>query len=66
LREFERLGLVTRKIYAEVPPRVEYQITAYGKSLRTPLATLAQWSTHHGEPLFRARKNSKSASKSAG
>jgi DNA-binding HxlR family transcriptional regulator len=61
LREFESLGLVTRTVYAEVPPRVEYQITDYGKSLRTPLASLAQWSARHGAPLYKARKQTKTS-----
>jgi DNA-binding HxlR family transcriptional regulator len=59
LRLFELLGLVTRTVYAEVPPRVEYQITDYGASLRTPLAALAQWSVHQGAPLYEARRKAK-------
>lgn len=61
LREFERLGLLTRKVYAEVPPRVEYSITEYGRSLRAPLAALAQWSAQSGAPLFQARKKARAA-----
>jgi DNA-binding HxlR family transcriptional regulator len=59
LRMFETLGLVTRTVYAEVPPRVEYRITEYGASLRTPLAALAQWSAHQGAPLYEARRKAK-------
>lgn len=43
LRQFESRRLVTRQIFAEVPPRVEYQITALGKSLRPTLHSLAHW-----------------------
>ena len=43
LRQFEARGLVNRKVYAEVPPRVEYQITELGKSLRPTLDSLAEW-----------------------
>lgn len=43
LRLFERRGLVHRTIYAEVPPRVEYQITGLGRSLRPTLDSLAEW-----------------------
>lgn len=43
LRQFEARGLVTRKVFAEVPPRVEYQITELGKSLRPTLDSLADW-----------------------
>lgn len=43
LRQFEARGLVNRQVFAEVPPRVEYQITALGKSLRPTLDSLADW-----------------------
>ncbi|HEY1844706.1 MAG TPA: helix-turn-helix domain-containing protein [Buttiauxella sp.] len=43
LRQFEARGLVTRQVFAEVPPRVEYQITPLGKSLRPTLDSLADW-----------------------
>ncbi|WP_337261415.1 MULTISPECIES: winged helix-turn-helix transcriptional regulator [unclassified Serratia (in: enterobacteria)] len=43
LRQFETRGLVTRKVFAEVPPRVEYQITELGNSLRLTLDSLADW-----------------------
>lgn len=61
LRQFEALGLVTRTVYAEVPPRVEYRITEYGKTLRSPLAELARWSTTFGGALFEARERQASA-----
>lgn len=51
LREFEGLGLLTRKIYAEVPPRVEYRLTPLGATLREPLGALAQWFDTHGHEL---------------
>jgi len=43
LRLFERRNLVRRTVYPEVPPRVEYQITKLGKSLRPTLDSLAAW-----------------------
>lgn len=43
LRAMEKSGLLTRKIYAEVPPRVEYTLTSTGKSLQPVLDALAQW-----------------------
>jgi DNA-binding HxlR family transcriptional regulator len=43
LRNLERDGLVTRMIYAEVPPRVEYSLTPMGKTLAQPLAVIRQW-----------------------
>ena len=47
LRQFEMRGLVTRQVFAEVPPRVEYQITELGKSLRPTLDSLAGWMNAH-------------------
>ncbi|GDX03996.1 transcriptional regulator [Buttiauxella sp. A111] len=51
LRQFESRMLVTREVFAEVPPRVEYQITELGKSLRPTLDSLAQWMRENGEHL---------------
>ena len=45
LRELERDQLVTRTVYAEVPPRVEYELTALGKTLEPILAQLNDWGT---------------------
>ena len=47
LRELESDGLVHREVYAEVPPRVEYSITDYGRSLGPLLATMCEWGTTH-------------------
>ena len=44
LREMEADGLVLRKIYAEVPPRVEYALTRRGESLLPALDALRSWS----------------------
>jgi DNA-binding HxlR family transcriptional regulator len=43
LRNLERDGLVTRSVFAEVPPRVEYELTAMGRSLLPPAIALADW-----------------------
>lgn len=43
LRRLERDGLVTRKIFAEVPPRVEYTLTDLGQSLTGPIAVIGDW-----------------------
>lgn len=43
LRSLERHGLVERHVYAEVPPRVEYQLTPAGRTLEPVLAALADW-----------------------
>ena len=47
LRALERDGLVTRTIFAEVPPRVEYRVTDLGRSLSGPVMALAGWAADH-------------------
>ena len=47
LRRMERDGLVTRKIFAEVPPRVDYALTELGCSLIDPIAAIADWAEVH-------------------
>jgi len=49
LRELEGQGIVSRKIFAEVPPRVEYSLTDHGKTLGTVLRALAEWGKTHLE-----------------
>ncbi|RKH12519.1 transcriptional regulator [Corallococcus sp. CA053C] len=43
LRELEASGLVHRRVYAEVPPRVEYSLTAQGQTLREVILALKHW-----------------------
>lgn len=43
LRDMEQKGLVNRKVYAEVPPRVEYTLTETGYSLKTILDAMKDW-----------------------
>jgi DNA-binding HxlR family transcriptional regulator len=43
LRSLERDGLVTRTVFAEVPPRVEYALTELGRSLEQPLYAVQTW-----------------------
>jgi DNA-binding HxlR family transcriptional regulator len=47
LRELETDGIVHRKIYPEVPPKVEYSLTAYGKTLRPICDIMCEWGTKH-------------------
>ncbi|SEI91076.1 transcriptional regulator, HxlR family [Deinococcus reticulitermitis] len=43
LRDLEERGIVTRTVYAEVPPRVEYQLTPRGEGLGDIIAAMARW-----------------------
>ncbi len=43
LRGLERDGLVARKVYDSVPPKVEYSLTALGRSLQGPVMALGEW-----------------------
>jgi DNA-binding HxlR family transcriptional regulator len=47
LRRMERDGLITRHIYAEVPPRVDYALTSLGHSLTEPIAAIGDWAEAH-------------------
>ena len=55
LRNLERDGLVTRTIYPEVPPRVEYGLTELGKTLTGPINALWDWSAEHHGSIIDAR-----------
>lgn len=52
LRELEADGLIQRKIYAEVPPRVEYSITEKGKSLEEILEMMCEWGEKNMDDRF--------------
>jgi DNA-binding HxlR family transcriptional regulator len=47
LRELEQDGIINRKVYPVVPPKVEYSITEYGKSLAPILNSMAKWGMGH-------------------
>jgi DNA-binding HxlR family transcriptional regulator len=56
LRELERHGLVTRTVYAEVPPRVEYAATPLGQSLRPVITAMGDWGRTHGHKITNVSK----------
>jgi DNA-binding HxlR family transcriptional regulator len=47
LRELETDGIVSREVFAEVPPRVEYSLTQYGESLRPVTEAMCEWGKRH-------------------
>jgi DNA-binding HxlR family transcriptional regulator len=56
LRELERDGLVTRTVFPTVPPRVDYELTKLGRTLREPLVAVAEWARKHRPAIVEARK----------
>jgi DNA-binding HxlR family transcriptional regulator len=56
LRAMERDGLIERTVYAEMPPRVEYELTSLGQALREPMATCCEWSEVHEQEILEARE----------
>jgi len=51
LREMEQDGLVVRKDYGEIPPRVDYKLTPLGKSLEPILLSMEDWALKHGHKV---------------
>ena len=51
LRSMEEDNLVIRKVYPEVPPRVEYSLTETGRSLKTVLDAMAEWGKYYKKSL---------------
>jgi DNA-binding HxlR family transcriptional regulator len=51
LRELEEDGFVARRVYAEVPPKVEYSLTARGRTLEPVIAALKAWGDVHAQPV---------------
>ncbi|WAH99446.1 winged helix-turn-helix transcriptional regulator [Arthrobacter sp. MMS18-M83] len=55
LRTLERDGLITRTVHAQVPPRVDYELTELGTSLLEPLTLLRLWAEDHVPSILEAR-----------
>ena len=65
LRSLERDGLVDRKVYPVVPPKVEYSLSRLGRTLIEPLRGLCRWSEKHLAELQANRARAKAKSGSA-
>jgi DNA-binding HxlR family transcriptional regulator len=60
LRALEMGGLITRKVYAEVPPKVEYALTPLGRVFLEPVKGLCRWANKHADALDSFEGNHKS------
>jgi DNA-binding HxlR family transcriptional regulator len=56
LREMESHGIVSRKVHAQIPPKVEYSLTELGKTLKPVLTAMHTWAERHGSDLKRPRR----------
>ena len=55
LRALERDGVIARRVYAEVPPKVDYSLTPLGWSLTEPLRAMYEWAAEHLDEVEAAR-----------
>jgi len=62
LRRLEFNGLVVRRAYAGTPPRVEYELTALGRTLLDPIETFGAWAFDHGDEVMAAQDQATSLS----
>lgn len=65
LRQLEKDGFVSRKVFPEVPPRVEYTLTAHGKTLLPLLEEIAKWGRMVGKKYGSVEKVDRPAKKKA-
>ena len=56
LREMEADGIVARKVFHEIPPKVEYSLTEFGVSLKEVLTPLCEWGSQHMQRIASVRK----------
>jgi DNA-binding HxlR family transcriptional regulator len=61
LRSLERDGFVTRTVYPEIPPHVEYELTALGRSLQEPLRALEEWAVAHMDEVWENQQRAAAA-----
>ena len=65
LRELEADGVVSRHVYAEVPPRVEYDVTPFGRSLEPILTVMQDWGSAFKARMLTQEAEDEQAAKSA-
>ncbi|GAB3577948.1 winged helix-turn-helix transcriptional regulator [Calidifontibacter terrae] len=56
LRSLERDGLLTRTVHAQVPPRVDYELTDLGRSLTAPVQAMRRWAEHNVDAVVAAQE----------
>ena len=61
LRELEADGVIKRHVYAEVPPRVEYELTEFGRSLQPVLEVMREWGIQFKKERLEEEKGKSSA-----
>jgi DNA-binding HxlR family transcriptional regulator len=61
LRELEDGGLVARKVFAQVPPKVEYSLTPLGRKFLEPVMALCRWASKHPDDLDTFKENKRKA-----
>jgi DNA-binding HxlR family transcriptional regulator len=57
VRNLERDGLISRTVFPEIPPRVEYELTKLGNTLLVPISGLAEWAADHRTSIQEARED---------
>jgi len=57
LKRLEQDGFVKRTLFAEIPPRVEYELTALGRSILAPLEALVAWADANHQSICNARRD---------
>jgi len=66
LRALERDGIVRRRVFAVVPPKVEYRLTPLGATLLRPLRSICRWAESHLPDVRAARERASQASAAGG
>jgi DNA-binding HxlR family transcriptional regulator len=61
LRDLERDGIIHRKVYAVVPPKVDYSLTDYGRTLKPLLALMCAWGSRHRSRATTRRSRTKAS-----